>query len=316
MNKFVTSADDLVTTHENTRAGFLAIALEKNRVGDPYVKQALAFKSMVAHTTGPDDFLTMPTIRPFLLTAAGLSEKSLQHLNHEDHTIVIRELIDQFLKPAGPAYIDETIYRFLLTKGDAVGGTMRNRIGAMGQEKLVRCILSCMNVRGISYLWAGNGRSFQWLPKQSDDRGIEKLLKALYWSNPKGERVLGFNMTNAIVTKNIDICLYDTDKVGYHQGKIAKLHPEKAIMLGELKGGIDPAGADEHWKTANTALDRIRTSYASKGLQIQTSFVGAAIEKAMAGEIFAQLRDGTMTNGANLTDTNQLVEYCNWLLDL
>ena len=52
MNKFVTSADDLVTTHENTRAGFLAIALEKNRVGDPYVKQALAFKSMVAHTTG------------------------------------------------------------------------------------------------------------------------------------------------------------------------------------------------------------------------------------------------------------------------
>ena len=123
-------------------------------------------------------------------------------------------------------------------------------------------------------------------------------------------------MTNAIVTKNIDICLYDTDKVGYHQGKIAKLHPEKAIMLGELKGGIDPAGADEHWKTANTALDRIRTSYASKGLQIQTSFVGAAIEKAMAGEIFAQLRDGTMTNGANLTDTNQLVEYCNWLLDL
>lgn len=26
--------------------------------------------------------------------------------------------------------------------------------------------------------------------------------------------------------------------------------------------------------------------------------------------------NGTMTNAANLTDTNQLVEYCNWLLDL
>ena len=68
MNKFITSASDLVTTHEQTRTGFLAIALEKNMVGDPYVKQALAFKTMVAHTNGPDDFLYMRYIRPFMLT--------------------------------------------------------------------------------------------------------------------------------------------------------------------------------------------------------------------------------------------------------
>lgn len=317
MNRYINSLEDLITTHEETRAGFLAIALEKNMVGDPYVKQALAFKAMVSHTKGPDDYLTMPSIRPFLLTAAGLSEKSLQHLNNEDHTLVIKELIDKFLKPAGSAYIDETIYRFLLTKGDAVGGTMRNRIGAMGQEKLIRCILSCMNVRGITYEWGdGNNGTFRWLAKRNDDTGVEKTLKALYWTNSHGSRVLGFNMTNSIVKKNIDICLYNADKTYYEQGKIAKNHPESAIMLGELKGGIDPAGADEHWKTANTALDRIRTSYATKGLQIQTSFVGAAIERAMAGEIYSQLRSGIMTNGANLTNTNQLVEYCNWLLDI
>ena len=317
MNRYINSLEDLITTHEETRAGFLAIALEKNMVGDPYVKQALAFKAMVSHTKGPDDYLTMPSIRPFLLTAAGLSEKSLQHLNNEDHTLVIKELIDKFLKPAGSAYIDETIYRFLLTKGDAVGGTMRNRIGAMGQEKLVRCILSCINVRRITYEWVdGNNGTFRWLAKRNDDTGVEKTLKALYWTNSHGSRVLGFNMTNSIVKKNIDICLYNADQTYYEQGKIAKTHPEKAIMLGELKGGIDPAGADEHWKTANTALDRIRTSYATKGLPIQTSFVGAAIERAMAGEIYSQLKSGIMTNGANLTNTNQLVEYCNWLLDI
>lgn len=317
MNIYITSQEDLITTHEETRAGFLAIALEKNMVGDPYVKQALAFKSMVSFTNGPDDFLTMPSIRPFLLTAAGLSEKSLQHLNTEDCTFVIKELIDKFLKPAGSAYIDETIYRFLLTKGDAVGGTMRNRIGAMGQEKLVRCILSCMNVRGITYEWVdGNNSTFKWLAKRNNDTGVEKTLKALYWTNSQGSRVLGFNMTNAIVKKNIDICLYNANKINYEQGKIAKTHPERAIMLGELKGGIDPAGADEHWKTANTALDRIRTSYTARGLQIQTSFVGAAIERAMAGEIYSQLKNGIMTNSANLTNTNQLVEYCNWLLDI
>lgn len=49
-NRFITSPESLVTTHAETRAGFLSIALEKNRVGDPFVKNALAFKAMVAHT--------------------------------------------------------------------------------------------------------------------------------------------------------------------------------------------------------------------------------------------------------------------------
>ena len=317
MNRFITSASDLVTTHEQTRAGFLAIALEKNMVGDPYVKQALAFKTMVGHTTGPDDFLNMREIRPFMLTAAGLSEKSLQHLNEEDYIMVIKELIEKFLKPAGEAYIDETVYRFLLTKGDAVGGVMRNRIGAMGQEKLVRCLLSCMSIRGLNYWWVDKDQTrFSWCVKPANDTDIEKKIKAIYWENEKGKRCLGFNMTISTVKKNVDICLYDASKEMFNMGKIAKDNPTKAIMLGELKGGIDPAGADEHWKTANTALGRIRTSYSSVGHTVQTSFVGAAIERAMANEIFEQLSNGTMTNAANLTDNDQLVDYCNWIIEL
>ena len=136
MNRFIHTAMDLVTTHEQIRAGFLAIALEKNTLGNQFVDQARAFKTMVASTRSPDDFLDMANIRPFVLTAAGLSDKSLQHLNESDYRFVIKELIDKFLKPAGDAYIDETIYRFLLTKGDAVGGAMRNRIGAMGRKNL------------------------------------------------------------------------------------------------------------------------------------------------------------------------------------
>ena len=88
-------------------------------------------------------------------------------------------------------------------------------------------------------------------------------------------------------------------------------------MYGELKGGIDPAGADEHWKTANSALNRIRDSYKKAGYSnIKTAFVGAAIEKAMAKEIYSQLCDGTMTNATNLTNANQLIDFCNWLISL
>jgi len=151
LNRFITKPEDLVTTHEQIRAGFLSIALEKNRIGEPYVKNALAFKTMVAHTSGPEDFLTMPSVRPFIITASGLSDKSLQYLSEDDKTAAMEELIEKFFKPAGDNYIDETIYRYLLIRGDAAGGAMRNRIGALGQEKFLRTILSCMNVQGIDY---------------------------------------------------------------------------------------------------------------------------------------------------------------------
>lgn len=37
---------------------------------------------------------------------------------------------------------------------------------------------------------------------------------------------------------------------------------------------------------------------------------------AMAEEIYAQLKNGTLSNAANLTDPNQLTEYCNWILSI
>lgn len=314
-NRFINSAEDLITTHEETRAGFLSIALEKNRVGDPFVKNALAFKAMAAHTQKAEDLLTIPEVRPFLITAAGLSDKSLSYLNEADQTMAIKELIDNFLKPAGKAYIDEATFRYLLIKGDAVGGTMRNKIGALGQEKLIRAIFSSMNVRGItcdSFLT----NSKRWRKLNIADAGAEANVKALHWTNKSRERILIFNAKIPTVNKNVDICLFSGNTDEYDKGKIVYCN-DKAIMFGELKGGIDPAGADEHWKTGNSALNRIRTSFREAGYpEMKTSFIGAAIERSMADEIYNQLEEGILSNAANLTNNNQLIEYCNWLIEL
>ncbi len=314
-NKFINSASDLVTTHQATRTGFLSIALEKNRVSDPYVKTALSFKTMVTGVKGPDELLSIPSIRPFLISASGLSDKSLNYLDEEDRTAAIKELIEKFLKPAGTDFIDGVIYRYLLIKGDSVGGTMRNRIGAIGKEKLIRCILSNLSVQGIPYDWCEGSPTYRWQSKPQNDAGLEQSIKALHWKNSNGDRVLAFDMTIPLVGKNIDICLFASDIAGYDKGKI-KNHPEKGLMFGELKSGIDPAGADEHWKTGNTALQRIRKSFGDANYSIQTSFVGAAIEKSMAGEIYEQLTDGTLSNASNLHDVNQLNEYCNWVVSI
>jgi len=88
------------------------------------------------------------------------------------------------------------------------------------------------------------------------------------------------------------------------------------IALGELKGGIDPAGADEHWKTARSSLERIREAFSKDGHTPATFFVGAAIEDSMAMEIWAQLKNGTLSNAGNLTDPDQLSSVVEWLCNL
>ena len=270
---------------------------------------------MVAHTKSPDDLLEIKDVRSFLVAAAGLSEKSLAYLNEADQTMAIQELIDKFLKPAGKNYIDEATYRYLLIKGDAVGGTMRNKIGVLGQEKIIRAIFSTMSVRGLQCKKLSIN-SKVWSLVDLNAPAEETNVKALTWCNNSGSRVLALNSKIPTVNKNVDICLFSSDICEYEQGHIVN-RDDRALMFGELKGGIDPAGADEHWKTGNSALNRIRTSFAKAGYtNIRTSFIGAAIERAMAEEIYKQLQDGTLSNAANLTKMNQLVEYCNWLIEL
>lgn len=51
-------------------------------------------------------------------------------------------------------------------------------------------------------------------------------------------------------------------------------------------------------------------------LQPHTFFIGAAIERSMANEIWGQLEEGTLENAANLTDDNQIASVSRWLCNL
>jgi len=305
--------EDLITTREQTRAGFIAFALEKNRRSTPLIESAKAFRHLAARAKTAKELLSIPEIRPALLTAAGLSDKALNYFDESAKKTAINELIKNFLEPAGEHFVDEAVYRYLLIKGDSLGGMMRNIVGKLAQQKLIRALLSNLSVSGIEYQWLGNQKKC-WQTGDKNDFRVEETLKALSWKNIASQnRVLAFNLKLPIVGKNIDICLFDTDIGNY---KASRTAAGKAVMLGELKGGIDPAGADEHYKTGNTALDRIRTAFAKKKLNILTSFVAAAIEREMASEIFEQLRTKKLTYAANLTIDSQIVNFCSWLLKL
>lgn len=314
-NSLIKSSDDLVTSREKTRAGFISLALEKNYLAVPYIEEAKALKALASQVKKPKELLKIQNFRVGLLTASGLSDKSLNHLTEADKTLAIEELIEKFLEPAGDNFIDELIYRYLLTRGDALGGKARNLAGSLGERKFLRSLLSIFKLAGINYKWKDSD-SNNWLDKPDDDTDIEKRVKAIYWKK-KNDRLLILNINVPLVNKNVDLSIIQGKFDELINGKQSIIHQhEKYIALGELKGGIDPAGADEHWKTANSAMNRIRSSFNKKRLKPQIFFVGAAIENAMAKEIFKQIKTGAMNNAANLTNDEQLTGICDWIVNL
>lgn len=309
----ISSSNDLVTTYEATCAGFVALALEKNRKATPFISQARALQTAAAEAKTPSDLLKIKGIYSGLLTSAGLSDKALNHLLPEDKQEAINGLIKDFLEPAGENFIEELVFRFLLTRGDTLGGSMRNIGGALAQRKLTRAIISTLTIAGISYQWQ-HTKGRKWLQMTDDDSDIELSLRGLSWHIGTGNRTLIYNLTVPSVKNNVDLCLFNLLPAGVEASEYKK--PETYVALGELKGGIDPAGADEHWKTARTAFSRIREAFSKAGVTPNTFFVGAAIEKKMSTEIWEQLESGILSNAANLTDEPQVMSICRWLCNL
>jgi len=230
----------------------------------------------------------------------------------EDLGGAIQEFINEYLEPAGEAFVEELVYRFLLTKGDALGGQIRNLAGELGRRKFTTAVLSALAIREIEFDYLRSG-SRTWAHSPAGNADIESDLKAVHWVRDRKERTAVYNIKVPLVRKQIDIVLLKCDGPRF---RVSINNPRDYIALGELKGGIDPAGADEHWKTARTALSRIRTEFSKEELNPRTLFVGAAIVNEMAAEIWEQLRTRTLSNAANLTDPDQVASLCDWFTAL
>src|SRR3990172_4353289 len=146
-------AEDLVTSHEATRTGFLAIALEKNRQSSPIIAEARALYEAASAAANAKSLAEVSELQPALLTAAGLSEKAVSHLTAADRSQAIAGLVENFLEPAGDKFAEELVYRYLLVRGDSFGGKMRNIVGALAQRRFTRALLASLSLSNIEYRW-------------------------------------------------------------------------------------------------------------------------------------------------------------------
>ncbi len=310
---FVRSSSDLVTPYEATRAGFVALALERNQRATRSVEEARALRAAASLARAPEDLLSMTEIRAALLTAAGVSDKAGKHLQQQDRDKAIEGLVAEFLVPAGEAFVEELVYRFLLTKGDALGGSMRNVGGALAKRKFAGAIRAALAMKGTRSFWLPRGGK-EWLAVSEGSPGSEGQLAGLAWDAEGGPRTMLYDLNVPVVATNVDVCLYRCSHTRCDRATLS--NPGMYVALGELKGGIDPAGADEHWKTARTALARVRTGFTPHEHSPSTFFVGAAIVSKMADEIWQQLQRETLTYAANLTNDDQVADLCRWLVSL
>jgi len=330
------SSQDLITTPAAKRAGFVAAVLEKSKLADEFIRDARTLRTKASAAHSPEILLDIEDIQAGLLTAAGVSDKAANYLGTSDRREILLEYVKTVLEPAGDKFVEELVYRFLLTRGDTLGGKVRNLVGVWAQRQFSNYIISEFRVAGRELRWLGTKR-VGW--QQIDELTDPDQVRAFAWKTGYMSRVLAYNVGIPLIKtdeemandapvegnissrggKNVDLCLLQTTEDAY----IAKSQRSRTIKetnfyiaLGELKGGIDPAGADEHWKTASAHLSRIRRSFALYGAAPALFFIGNAVEASMAGEIWGMLERGELANAANMTDDKQAISLVSWLCKL
>ena len=292
--EFIKTAADLQTKHRAICDGFLGQALQKTEKAEPFVQKAKTFYKALKKVKSVEELLASPKYRNDLTSACGFSDKARSQLTETELNSAIKKVLTRIYKEAGSEFREDILYRYLLTKGDTLGGSMRNLTGASAGTKLTEKIIERLS---------GGKKKIQVLKSKAGK--VQRVI----WDG----RTMLFDVNPRLIGKNIDVILINRGDVETSEEDLLA-DKSKYIACGELKGGIDPAGADEHWKTANSALGRIRTAFGRNAPAL--FFVGAAIEASMAKEIFKQLKSGKLTHAANLNEDEQINDLVDWLLSL
>jgi len=292
--KFIKKAADLQTKHSAICEGFLEQALQKTEKAEPFIKEARDFYETLKKVKSIEELLSSTKYQDDLAYACGFSDKAKSQLVEVELKEAIKKVLTRIQKEVGSDFREDILYRYLLTRGDTLGGSMRNLTGSLASIKLTEKIIGRLSdsEKEIQIVKSKTGK-----------------LQRIIWNG----RILLFDVTPRLVGKNIDVILIKNEDINIIEKKLL-VNKNNYIAFGELKGGIDPAGADEHWKTANSALGRIRIAF---GRSIPALFfIGAAIEASMSKEIFKQLKNEKLTHAANLNVDEQVDDLVDWLLSL
>jgi hypothetical protein len=199
--------------------------------------------------------------------------------------------------------------------GDALGGSSRNEVGRVAMVQVMRPLIKYLyqrdRIESINYTTreslvpgtADRGESVLVLEPNID---IDTILDQIESGHVKYQ---GLRLRNGVVLL-IDSNIKWRDSKNREHSPSADMHSAREsaatetdmIWGAEVKGGADPAGSDEHWKTASRALNRILEAAKETGHgKPPLSFIGTTIVGQVALEVSAWLDRGDLKSAYNLT---------------
>ena len=338
-NQHLANGHALITTQAAKQAGSVAAMLERRRLADEYTRDARTLHVKAERAMCPQDLVGMRDIRAAFLMAAGISSRDAADIDDADRYHILHEYVTNVFEPVGDKFVADLVSRFLLACSGALDEKTRKAGTLWVLRRFSQYIVSEFHISGRECHWlAGYDNRWKSLADLHDD-SLDHV-RAFAWNTDGSPRILAYNHFVGLIRtdeesdgtdeadkegrpatsdKNVDLCLLNWTPDEYsartQRLRIVK-DAQRYIALGELKGGIDPAGADEHWKTASAHLVRIRRSFLGLQAQPYLFFIGNAIEASMASEIWGMLESGELNNAANMTDERQAVSLVAWLCSL
>lgn len=202
--------------------------------------------------------------------------------------------------------------------GASVDGSWRNEVGRLAYTEVVGSLLRYLYGKNLlsSVIYDLKGPIIE----DEDDDGV-----AISKDNQlaAGEDFLAYLReaeTNRVVYKAIELqngyqVLLNRQVIWMDaEGKSYKIGPDLSsvsdvgtfVWGGELKGGADPSGSDEHWKTAKSAFDRILDAANATGRpKPKLSFIATILVDRVAREAALWVQQGKLTSVYNLTQISE-----------
>ena len=236
--KHLTGPADLVTTELGYCAAWAVWAREFERKSQPFLAEAKALKFALADDHGDCDLFGSECLHGAIAVASGLTRGAVQATTRWP-AARFPEMTRGNRGRSSRKFQEEFLGRFLLSRGDTLGGSMRNVGGFLAQCKLTRAIIAHLTLAGKNCQWLASDAT-AWAPLPKDTTDLELHLKALSWQVRDSPRTLSYNLKVPLVRNNVDLCLFNVAPEGLGLQTFGSA--AAYLALGELKGGIDPAG--------------------------------------------------------------------------
>jgi hypothetical protein len=200
--------------------------------------------------------------------------------------------------------------------GDSLGGAWRNEVGRLAYVEIVTPLALHLHRQGhlASIVYKLKGRVIQDDEEEQVNSGeihelviAESLDLEAKLADLEEQRIvyreLRLRNGNRLLL-NRQIIWRDAEDQSHRIGPDLFSAGDEDEMLwgGELKGGADPAGSDEHWKTATRAFDRILLACERTDRpQPPLSFIATILVERVAREAADWIEQGKLTSVYNLT---------------